>query len=691
MALPNKPLFPGTNLQDLNLDWLIGKMKQLDDDFRKWPHSPKIIGGVWYVWNEESEDYVSTGVSATGETGPAGPAGPRGAAGPAGPVGPAGAPGEQGPVGPRGAIGPQGVPGPSGMSAFFIAEYDETTYDEIQTAISDGKYVCAGRPGFPESYIYYPLAGGSIGSDIWGDYTSLIFARFDIDGQNNKKLYKLTCTKYTSGGNTVWSSETLPVELADDVLEPIEEDIAELKSALKATTADVYNSFPAVYNTINGKHIKVNPYYIGGTIKINTPGDIAPSNVRICTPAAIQIIGASTLHIDIADGYRIYILWYNDDGSYKVGRGWFTGAFDMAVESKLMRYIFASVNDANPITPETFNDDMLSITYQVSTRIDGISQFIGYQGIPAYWDDALNAGINKIHALEEITDAQGDSFVFIADTHWDKNAKVSPSLIKHILNRTNVKKIFFGGDVLTLYDTQAKALSNGRAFFDAFPKESVYPTLGNHDVNNNRNTYGAEAHLTYPQVYSYMFKDIENNVSDLPKFSDTNGDVNRNFYYYLDNITQKIRYIVLNNARARIGPVQTKWLKAKLTEMPSGWTAIIFAHEYWFGLDGSTPLEVTYGTDIETAINEVYDSMNGTVGALIVGHCHYDYSKISDKGYQIIATTTDAYSLSDTAISPSMILGTTTEQAFDIYSIDTKNRKIYATRIGAGSDRIFDF
>lgn len=228
MALPNKPLFPGTNLQDLNLDWLIGKMKQLDDDFRKWPHSPKIIGGVWYVWNEEDEDYVSTGVSATGETGPAGPAGPRGAAGPAGPVGPAGAPGEPGPVGPQGAIGPQGVPGPSGMSAFFVAEYDETTYDEIQTAISEGKYVCAGQTGFPESYIYYPLAGGALGADIWGDYTSLIFARFDIDGQNNKKLYKLTCKKYTLIGSTQWESEILPIELADDVLEPIEEDIADL-------------------------------------------------------------------------------------------------------------------------------------------------------------------------------------------------------------------------------------------------------------------------------------------------------------------------------------------------------------------------------------------------------------------------------------------------------------------------------
>lgn len=226
----NRKMFPGTNLQDLNLDWLIKQMKALDEAFRQWPHSPKIIGGVWYVWNEESEEYVSTGVSATGEAGPAGPAGPRGAAGPAGPVGPAGAPGEPGPVGPQGAIGPQGVPGPSGMEAFFVAEYNVTAHEDIQAAIADGKYVCASR----SSAGYYPLTGAASGSDLPnGNYLAYFFARFDIDISNNKKLYKLTCKKYTSTGNTVWTSETLPVELADDVLEPIEADIDNLKSALE--------------------------------------------------------------------------------------------------------------------------------------------------------------------------------------------------------------------------------------------------------------------------------------------------------------------------------------------------------------------------------------------------------------------------------------------------------------------------
>jgi hypothetical protein len=152
------------------------------------------------------------------------------------------------------------------------------------------------------------------------------------------------------------------------------------------------------------------------------------------------------------------------------------------------------------------------------------------------------------------------------------------------------------------------------------------------------------------------------------------------------------RYIFLNNGRARIGTVQTAWLKNKITELPTGWTVIVFAHRYWIGVENGTPvLDGTYGTDIVTAINEVYDTSNAVVGALIVGHCHYDYSITTEKGYPVIATTTDCYRLSDTALSPTMTLGTDTEQAFDVFSIDTENRMIYAVRVGAGSDREWSY
>lgn len=143
--IPNLPAFPGTNLNDINLDWLIKKMEELDTAFREWPHSPRIENGVWYVYDDETGDYVSTGVSATGPQGVPGPQGPQGPAGPqgnpgeAGSQGPQGATGAQGPVGPQGvpgAMGPQGIPGPPPQIRSGIWwVYDNDTLDYVSTGV----------------------------------------------------------------------------------------------------------------------------------------------------------------------------------------------------------------------------------------------------------------------------------------------------------------------------------------------------------------------------------------------------------------------------------------------------------------------------------------------------------------------------------------------------------------------------
>lgn len=51
---------------------------------------PIIRNGIWYTWDIHADDYVSTGVSATGPIGPQGPKGDTGATGSTGPQGPKG-------------------------------------------------------------------------------------------------------------------------------------------------------------------------------------------------------------------------------------------------------------------------------------------------------------------------------------------------------------------------------------------------------------------------------------------------------------------------------------------------------------------------------------------------------------------------------------------------------------------------
>lgn len=55
--------------------------------------------------------------------------------------------------------------------------------------------------------------------------------------------------------------------------------------------------------------------------------------------------------------------------------------------------------------------------------------------------------ISLINANDSDSGANGDSFVFITDTHFPYNMGQSPKLIKHIIEHTSVNNVFFGGDI----------------------------------------------------------------------------------------------------------------------------------------------------------------------------------------------------------------------------------------------------
>lgn len=74
------------------------------------------------------------------------------------------------------------------------------------------------------------------------------------------------------------------------------------------------------------------------------------------------------------------------------------------------------------------------------------------------------------------------------------------------------------------------------------------------------------------------------------------------------------------------------------------------------------------------------------------GHVHED--KVSRTCYPsgalsfpIITTRCDAAQENDSTLIAERVTGTTTEQSFDVFTVNKKTHKIYATKIGAGADR----
>ena len=333
-------------------------------------------------------------------------------------------------------------------------------------------------------------------------------------------------------------------------------------------------------------------------------------------------------------------------------------------------------------------------------------------GIPRYWDSALDTAIAKIQALDGVTGTHGDSFVFITDYHIKKNANRSAALIREIVASTAVDKVFYGGDTLDEQTAKAQAYALHRKFWRQFDGLRVFPVYGNHD-NNDNNKQTDEDILTYNEVYSLFGKRVEKYGIDTTFSPDTHDEDSLitgtettwrerwghteplGTYYYYDNVPQKIRYIVLNGFFAVKAGDQGTWFRNTLNATPAGWTIVVLCHAWW-----QDPARTKYSTTTGSLINALDAYIKGggaaKVACWIAGHLHYDYSETistvvtsgDDAGktysFPVIITTCDSY-LNDTT---NMALGTATEQAFDVIHIDTYNQTVKCTRVGAGEDRL---
>lgn len=328
--------------------------------------------------------------------------------------------------------------------------------------------------------------------------------------------------------------------------------------------------------------------------------------------------------------------------------------------------------------------------------------------IPHYYKTYLNACIDKVNS--RTNGKSGYSFAFVTDIHCRHNTLHSPGILRAAVNECAISTILGGGDWNTAYnytDMGIRALTSDfktlREYFDGLP---MIKTIGNHEwaYGGFENPYN----VTEQWAYDWYFRDDERNKNK-PIVYGENGT-----YFYQDDTTNKVRYVSVNVMdypsehapkennkiyKFLVGAAQIKWLKEKAFYLPDNdWQLVVFSHvPIWTGTDcpAWSTREVDNAEELEQLVDDFYmkqgyaKNYSGTMLCWIAGHEHRDAMQRIHDGVMLVVSNADCFLQLDGA--PERIKGTTSEQCFDIFSINRAEKKVYITRVGAGEDREFAY
>ena len=333
--------------------------------------------------------------------------------------------------------------------------------------------------------------------------------------------------------------------------------------------------------------------------------------------------------------------------------------------------------------------------------------------VPDYWIPSLDEIIERLKTEDNASGLTGDRFVFLTDYHKKYNVGNSPALIKYVMDNTGINKLFFGGDnVEGDAATAAGDIDDAVTAYGDFASvaDKMYPVLGNHEYNNpSAASSRMDIMPTVELLYRSLIKARERDFGSVSAVGD----------YWIDNKAQQIRYFFIGcTYDAKTYSDTITWTLREFAKVPDDYTVLVISH---IGLQwddtnnvpqiraGFVPIaQALDALAAHTTCTCAYNSLtytadftytNVNVACALTGHCHYDADLLTDNGIPIVSTSTDAYGKLANIVNSRFARveeGTDTEQAFDVVRLDTKNRTITMTRVGAlpegaERDRVFNY
>ena len=474
-------------------------------------------------------------------------------------------------------------------------------------------------------------------------------------------------------------------------------DDALSKNEFKDPTQDYTNEgMHVVAYFDDGKHLQV--------------GKSNDSNFNVILPdAGINIKGSIRLSIskdEFWEQLRNYTAYFTLDDNGKLSGKGFMIAYDLKLQ-KIIAYDTSTYLYWYQIPLlihhySSLNAGLLWDDYVVSRALatNSNSSITVTNSIPNYWKQNLDSAIARVRKNMARAGSKGFTFLWITDQHWENNNRVSPVLVSEMMKHTQIPYMMCGGDLINegAKEDEIQVMSD---CVSQFKQPGInFPILfGNHDSNANWADKGANADkiLSKDEISALLVNHgfAQDNQTML------NYPEDFSFKLTFDHTPLKSNWAVFAFDTGTGGMVSTKQLQELVDLAKEDKQIVVVAH--WM-LDNGKWSSASNDIDLVIdAINKKDGSVTtenygtfdladvkGHIVMTLAGHEHKDGLRYTTNGTPNVVTDSDNGVRSGNTDYP-YIVGSTTEQCFDVFTIDINNKKIYDVRVGRGIDREFTF
>lgn len=325
--------------------------------------------------------------------------------------------------------------------------------------------------------------------------------------------------------------------------------------------------------------------------------------------------------------------------------------------------MFYDVNGNEMSAGYSVSGTMLTRGYDVNGNpIDAVVEPYTIDNVVSYYQQST------LDMVDEINDLSDDilPFVIITDSHGTNNAQNSQAIGAYIVRNSRANRLFHLGDVAYNLWSEEEYRTWFTPLLNACQSQ-LYFACGNHEFFSG----------SYTKL-ECVYNDVLANKSYL------SGNP-EHFYYYFDDPSYKVRFIVINTSDGQasaFSSAQNSWLSSTLSSTPSNYKVVIFGH---FDIMPNDPITDQWNSGQASTITATIKTCPVPIVGYFCGHEHLDRVVKVDDSFWMITCLNDscAKDSSTSIVNPTRTRGTVSEQAVSIVCANIKTGDVEIKRIGA--------